>query len=144
MCSCTGTCMISFALKRVDHTLYLQVYYTTACVLCICFSTIFLLFKTSWQIQQTVVIPSAIYIHCCLPAAPPLHPCYLDKGVFQKNLAFISFVTEKIARTTSSSLKNYVHALTLRLPEPVWIGSLLETTGFQRKFINGPKSQQFT
>lgn len=67
----------------------------------------------------------------------------LIKGLV-RSLAFISPPTAKTACTTSSRLKNYVHALTLRLPEPVWIGSPFETTGFHRKFINGPKSQQLT
>jgi len=83
-----------------------------------------------------------MYIAVCLMLFPSI-PVIPIKGLFM-SLAFISPPTAKNACTTSSRLKNYVHALTLRLPEPVWIGSPLETTSFHRKFINGPKSQQLT
>lgn len=33
-------------------------------------------------------------------------------------------------------------ALTVKLLAPVWIGAVLETAGFHRKFVNGPKLQQ--
>lgn len=66
----------------------------------------------------------------------------LIKGLY-RSLAFISPPVAKTACETRNRLKNYVHSLTSRLPEPVWIGSPFET-GYHRKFINGPKSQQLT
>lgn len=84
-----------------------------------------------------------MYVCCCLPDALPLHPGYLDKRVVQDSSLHFS-PNSKNCMHNKQQTENYVHALTLRLPEPVWIGSPLETTGFHRKFINGPKSQQLT